>query len=137
VALAGVQSPAATVAFVDSELFLPGGADDGNGARGWFTVNPPNVYQDFYLSPDVCVFSDGTGPDIDGSLWNWPANRARPYALGNVNIPHMDGANTSFVDGHVKWMKFQALAAGTNFAQGVAPTDIKITDKSQFLWDLE
>jgi len=137
VALAAVQSPAATVAFVDSELFLPGGLGDDGQSRGWFTVNPPNTYQDFWLSPDVCIFSDTGDPATDSTLWNWPTGKTKPIALGNVNIPHMDGSTVSFVDGHVKYMKFQALAAGTNFAQGVDPTDIHITDKSQFLWDLE
>ena len=59
----------------------------GSPLPGWFTVNPPNTYQDFWLSPDVCIFSDTGDPATDDTLWNWPTGKAKPVALGNVNIP--------------------------------------------------
>jgi len=136
VALAAVNSPGSTVAFTDSELYLAGGSGDDGTMRGWFSVNPPDTIS-FYNAEDRCIFADGGAFTEDTGFWYWPADRARPISLGQMNIPHMDGANTSFVDGHVKWMKFQALAAGTNWGQGVDPSAVVVTDKNAYLWDLE
>ena len=138
IGLGDVKSPAETIAFADSQLYLKGNpsyvADE---SRGWFTINPPNTYTGFYLSPDLCIFGASDPETEDANLWYWPATAQSPTALGGVNIPHNGGANVAFVDGHCKWMRPEAMAAGTNWNKGVLPSAVTITDKSKFLWDLE
>ena len=59
-------------------------------------------------------------------------------------IGYNDGANATFVDGHVKYMKDAALTAGTNYLAST-PNDggsgyfgggCAIIDKTHYLWNL-
>ncbi|MGC4045884.1 MAG: hypothetical protein QM758_19000 [Armatimonas sp.] len=60
---------------------------------------------------------------------------AKPSTMGYMEARHQDGVNVCFVDGHSKYMKWQALAAGTNFAKGSDENSVLITDKNQYVWD--
>ena len=131
VSIAAIQRPSETVAFVDSQLNYNRVPDD----RGYSFTNPPNAASYFFPAPDICIF--GGGPIGQSGTWNWPADKAEPDDLG-FNFPrHNGGMNVVFTDGHVKWMKHQGLAAGTNWGPGVTGEALIVNDKSKFLWDLE
>ena len=61
-----------------------------------------------------------------------------------VYIGYNDGANATFLDGHVKYMKDNQLASGTDYLSST-PQDggtgyfgggANITDKTHYLWNL-
>jgi len=143
VGIGNVTQPAQTIAFADSELYLPHQTYyNASQDRGWFTINPPNAASFFYPSPSLCIFSGGetaadAGTPNDSSIWYWPSGAALPVDMGNVAIPHNGGTNVSFTDGHCKWLTPGQLAAGTNFGPGVQPGNVVVTDPSKFLWDLK
>ncbi|MDX1933932.1 MAG: DUF1559 domain-containing protein [Capsulimonadales bacterium] len=127
VSLAAISRPADTVAFADSTIEIAG----VNAGSAW--INDPNGWPRIAPAPDECVYAwAGTNGG-----WNWPADRARPDALGFLSPRHNDGANVVWVDGHAKFTKWQALAAGTNFAQGVLRDNVVITNKDLYVWDRE
>src|SRR5579875_205957 len=118
IALAAINRPAQMLAFVDSSFSWP---DTG---LGFSDVNAPDSGK-WYPAPDTCVWSDD---------WTWPANSASPTAFGSMAPRHSDGVNVGWVDGHVKYLKWQATIAGTNFGQGVAYTSVQVTNPSLYIW---
>jgi prepilin-type processing-associated H-X9-DG protein len=122
ISLAAVQKPAETVAFTDSSFDL-----GTNKGIGYAHVNAPDSVK-WYPAPDVCVWSNA---------WEWPSNSDKPTNLGSVSPRHNEGVNVAFVDGHAKFYKVNALAAGTNFARGTGGEAVRVTDASKYLWDLE
>lgn len=124
--VAMIASPAATVLLTDSKYV-------GTSA-GYYTsetVDSPAAI----WAPDCCTWSNGGwGVGAYGDTLNFAAN---PTYTGMVSIRHTGGTNTSFCDGHTKFFKPGALAAGTNWTTGMASGDIVINDRSQYLWDLQ
>lgn len=57
--------------------------------------------------------------------------------MGFFRPRHNEGGNVVFCDGHSKFMRPGALAAGTDWNINKNPGDIYIVDRSQFLWDLQ
>jgi len=125
VPLARIQSPAGTVELTDVKIV---------GSSGYYTSqnvdSPAGVG-----APDCCTYSNGGwGVGAFGDTLNFASN---PTYTGTVAVRHTEGTNVAFCDGHSKFMKPGALAAGTNWTKGIANTAVNITDRSQYLWDLE
>lgn len=138
VAISKIAKPEATVFFVDSQY------DFGKSQRGFFAINAPGMWTKF-LSGDrrSVAFWRGTAGSGDWSQNACPdlSNPCKkPVAWqGFVSTQYNDGANVTFVDGHVKYMKASAMAAGTNYLIATASTSgsgAVITDLKHYLWDL-
>jgi prepilin-type N-terminal cleavage/methylation domain-containing protein/prepilin-type processing-associated H-X9-DG protein len=125
VSIAAINRPAETVAFADSRIY------GVNAGSAW--INDPTGLPRVNPAPDECIY--GWGGTSAG--WNWPATAAKPSSLGYIESRHQDGVNIVWVDGHAKYNKWQALAAGTNFRQGVLENDVVITNREQYVWDRE
>jgi len=118
---AAVTKPAHTVAFVDSSF------DWGaNKSLGFADVNAPDSAK-WYPAPDVCVWFNG---------WDWNAGAVEPSKYGSLAPRHSTGANVTWVDGHTKFQKWQALSAGTNFAPGVSEQGVVVLDPTTYAWDI-
>jgi prepilin-type processing-associated H-X9-DG protein len=51
-----------------------------------------------------------------------------------------DGSNTTFLDGHAKFLKAGALAAGTDYPTATfnnANEGAQIVDKDRYIWNLD
>lgn len=126
--LAAIGSPADTVMLTGASL-EPGegsfaGADSLYPVHGgFFVVEAPAAL----TSPEGCTWSNGGWGQ--GS-YNGPYGGFEQPRHGNV------GGNVTFCDGHVKFMTAGKLAAGTNWTVNTTNTDIQLTDRSQYIWDL-
>lgn len=134
VGLGGVSNPAETVAWTDTKL---GNGPSADGAtdltqRGFGFVNAPDRWPVIAPHPTLCIYWNG----VKGG-WDWQAGDPKPSFLGFMDPRHNEGVNVAWVDGHAKFMRYQALAAGTNFGPGVGENDVVVTDKTRYLWDLE
>jgi prepilin-type N-terminal cleavage/methylation domain-containing protein/prepilin-type processing-associated H-X9-DG protein len=137
----------------DCSVWLPGGGptNDAQIAQPAQTVMLTDVKYvgtsaGFYISstidspaaiwaPDCCTWSNGGwGVGAYGDTINYAA---MPTYTGMVDPRHMGGSNISFTDGHAKWMTMGALAAGTNWRAGLTSGAIIITDRTQYIWDLQ
>lgn len=131
VGLASVAKPASTVAFVDSAYEPAPGQSISNSNRGFSVVQAPAQYAAIYPATHTCTYYNG----VNGG-WDWPnAATRRPYSIGWTMDRHTEGMNVGWVDGHAKFMKYQALAAGTNFGPGVAETAVRMTNPDAYLWN--
>lgn len=127
--LAAIAQPAATVMIAGTALAQGRGsfADVSslypvNG--GEFRVFAPASL----TTPEGCTWSNaGWG---QGSLMG-------PYGGFEQPRHNSQGGTVCFVDGHVKWMTAGALAAGTNWSVNRENDDIRVTDRNQYLWDLQ
>ena len=126
VSLAAIAKPAETVLLTDSKYV--------GSSAGWYTsyfVDSPAAL----WAPDTCTYTNGGwGVGSFGDTINFAG---KPTYTGTVDLRHTDGTNVAFCDGHVKRLTAGALAVGTNWKKGIANTDIQITDKNLYLWDLE
>lgn len=121
--LASIAQSADTVAFADTRIYgISAGSAMLHDPNGWTRVAP---------APDECILYWG---GTQGG-WNWTAGAAKPATMGYLEARHQDGVNVTFVDGHSKYMKWQALAAGTNFAAGSNENSVLITDATRYVWD--
>ncbi|MDX1933936.1 MAG: DUF1559 domain-containing protein [Capsulimonadales bacterium] len=132
--LAAVGRPAETIAFVDTKLGTGRSADGATDLtqRGYGVVNAPDRWPVIAPAPDECIYWNG----VNGG-WNWPTGATKPNFLGFLDPRHSDGSNVVWVDGHAKFNRWQALAAGTNFGPGVGENDVVVTNKELYVWDLE
>jgi len=131
VSLAAVGKPSQTVAFVDSAYEPSPGQSISNTNRGFSVVQAPAQYAAIYPAPRTCTYYNGTNGG-----WDWPvATTPRPYSIGWTIDRHSLGMNVGWVDGHAKYMKYQALAAGTNFAPGVGEQAVRLTNIDNYLWN--
>jgi prepilin-type N-terminal cleavage/methylation domain-containing protein/prepilin-type processing-associated H-X9-DG protein len=125
--LATVDTPAFTIAFVDT-----GSADPmSNTGAGWMGANAPAQYAAIYPAPVTCTWWDGTHGGFD-----WTVNPASPTPdfLGFTVDRHSLGMNVGWVDGHAKFQRWQQLSAGTNFAPGVSDLKVQVTNASLYPW---
>lgn len=111
--LAAIVAPSDTVMFVDTTE--PGPEGNYN-----MVIEPP----DGYTSPNTYGWG---GWGNDGTFG--------PY--GNGEARHSLGMNVTFVDSHVKWMRPEALAAGTNWKPTMSQSQVRITDVSKYIWDAD
>ncbi|MBX3112646.1 MAG: prepilin-type N-terminal cleavage/methylation domain-containing protein [Fimbriimonadaceae bacterium] len=124
-------NPADTVMFTNTQGFTT------NPNSGWYAANPPGAWPIIAPAPHACIWWDGT----QGS-GNWSANNgAKGKITADVRaVNPLGGAVVGFVDGHAKFMKDAALAAGTDYGSAVytnANHGAVITDMSKYLWDLD
>ena len=128
--LAQVGSPAATIMITGIGGETGQGSFFGTGNTfypihgGWFRAFAPATL----TTPEGCTYSNaGWG---QGSY-------VGPY--GGFEQPrHADrGGQVCFVDGHVKFMTAGQLAAGTDWNVNKKNSDIHVTDRNQYLWDLD
>jgi prepilin-type N-terminal cleavage/methylation domain-containing protein/prepilin-type processing-associated H-X9-DG protein len=121
--LAAISQPASTIMLAESgdeQATYKSGAHIAYGPGGW-------------LAPDVCTYGDW---GLNGNN-NWYSASNGVNNFGNVKFRHNTGANVTFADGHSKWMKPGQLAVGTNWTSTIAQGAIVITDRNQYLWDLQ
>ena len=128
-ALAAINQPAATVMLAetgqDAEADIPDqlGTNIVYAPGGWWV-------------PEMCTYGDW-GIFGDNSLWYALDGTTKVTQMGFFRPRHSDGGNVTFCDGHSKFMKPGALAAGTNWKMGMTPGSIQVLDRSQYLWDIQ
>jgi prepilin-type N-terminal cleavage/methylation domain-containing protein/prepilin-type processing-associated H-X9-DG protein len=97
---------------------------------GYYTAAAPGMYPVILPHPIYCIYT-GTG---------WAKKPAAtptvPYTA-EINIKSGEGSNVAWLDGHAKFLKDTALAAGTNYAASTNPLTTSITDKTVYLWNLD
>jgi len=144
------EDPSGTVFLTESQLgYLPQTSTDNQGVldtgHGWWGINAPGLW-DVLVPSTVAYVIWWTGTYCSG---DWCGDKdttltGQQKSTNFVYIGYNDGANTTFIDGHVKYMKDGALAAGTNYASAT-PQDggsgyfgggASITDKTHYLWNL-
>jgi len=124
-------NPADTVMFTNTQGFTT------NPNSGWYAANPPGAWPIIAPAPNACIWWDGS----QGS-GNWSANNgAKGKITSDVRaVNPLGGAVVGFVDGHAKFMKDAALAAGTDYGSAAynnGSDGAVITDMSKYLWDLD
>ncbi len=128
VGLGGINRPAETVLLTDT------GQDPSADARDNLGTNI--VYAPAgWTAPDCCTYGDWGG--FNGDLWYSLNGSTNKTKMGFFRPRHTGGGNVSFVDGHAKFFRPGALAAGTDWNINKGPGEIYIVDRSQYLWDLE
>ncbi len=135
--LAKIQKPAETVMLIGSSLEV--NKDPNSSFANSSSLYPEHGGYFYGFSPagltanhngvyDTCSFSNGGWGQ--GSLMG-PYGGFEQPRHGNM------GGIVSFCDGHTKFMTAGRLAAGTNWTVNTDNTAVAITDRSQYLWDLE
>lgn len=125
---AAVGQPAGTVMVVGTSLAA--------GSGSWAGQNP--LYPErggWFLAPSPAVVASGDGCTFPYSGWGKGAYLG-PYG-GFDAIRHRGRAGVLFVDGHVKIMSPDELAAGTSWCPTCEHDRIIVTDRSRYLWDLQ
>jgi prepilin-type processing-associated H-X9-DG protein len=133
VAVAAIGKVAETVWFTDVK-----NVGNANGYYTSFDVDSPACNQDFRNGSRYCgTWSNagwGTGNTV-GEQINFSGGRG--LGTGTFEARHSEGGNVCFTDGHAKFFKAGALAAGTNWTRTTPVGSVLITDLNQYLWDLE
>jgi prepilin-type N-terminal cleavage/methylation domain-containing protein/prepilin-type processing-associated H-X9-DG protein len=122
-ALAAVNREAQTVEIADG-----GGKTFDSPTTIGSAVNPPDAYNstEFFFAPGgggwglncATWFAGTRWQDTDGFAWR-----------------HVDGGNVVFVDGHSKFYKVGALAAGTTYNPTVSCSQTVVNDPNSYLWN--
>jgi len=134
VSLAQVARAASTISFVDSQT-VPNGANSQLSYGGWSMVNGPAQWAAIAPAPLTCLWYNGTNGGMD-----WTKGLLYPNFYGFTIWRHSDGMNVGWVDGHAKYLKYQALTQGTNFTKGVSENNVQVTitggvrNYDQYLW---
>ena len=110
-----------------------------NGGLWWYGpgtittvggVEPP----DCNTIPAWCFTSWGIG---FFSYDNWLLGKKEAGAFtGFVSARKALQSNAAYADGHVKFSSPAGLAAGTNWTWTINTSDLVVTDKAKYLWDL-
>jgi prepilin-type N-terminal cleavage/methylation domain-containing protein/prepilin-type processing-associated H-X9-DG protein len=121
--------PAGTVFFTQSRLFTI------EFQRGYFMANAPGMWPIIAPHDTYCII-------YDGSLGsgNWSRNNPEGRITSSAYVDNSDGTNVSFLDGHAKFLKDGALAAGTDYgstSKTNANEGAAVTDKEKYLWNLD
>ena len=111
-------------------------------------------YSDYMYNGDISSYNSGTTSGLSLAAMNYPSNTvlntdsmsnysaqisgndyawAAPYAMAYYTR-HLDGANISFVDGHVKWLKPQNVSSRWTGACGVGGTASPTVVSATFCW---
>lgn len=135
------DDPSGTVYFTETQRSL------SDIKRGFFVVNAPGMWEAFANGKNGLVaFWSGTAGSGD-----WVGTNTAcadfvtpcPKPIPSANFIYMGingGCNASFLDGHVKYYKAGALAAGTDYMTATAKADgsgAHIIDKKKYLWNLD
>jgi prepilin-type N-terminal cleavage/methylation domain-containing protein len=131
------DEPAATVFFVGSRVF------EADKNRGFFGANAPGMWEWIAPHANYCIFygpHPTEGANCAGD-WCGASTLPRKYTASTA-INYQDGGTVTFLDGHAKYLKDSAMAAGTNYTTAV-PNGIlnaggaKIIDKTKYIWNLD
>jgi len=131
--------PAETVMFATSSAQVGSTAP----SYGWYDANAPGAWPIVAPAPNACIWYFGFGGTAQQFTGNWSANN--PASIGRMTsstrtITYNQGANVGWVDGHSKYLKDGALAAGTNYGSASttsAGAGAAITNVSAYLWSLD
>jgi prepilin-type N-terminal cleavage/methylation domain-containing protein/prepilin-type processing-associated H-X9-DG protein len=127
--LASVNAPASNISFADDSGSYPASLS----ASGWMGVNAPAQFAAIDPAPISCTWvADAAGHG--GYDWVDNPTATHPDMLGFAIWRHTDGTNVGWVDGHAKFLHWQQLYAGTNFAPGVSQLKVQVTDANAYLW---
>jgi prepilin-type N-terminal cleavage/methylation domain-containing protein/prepilin-type processing-associated H-X9-DG protein len=144
------DDPSGTIFYTESSRgFVPTTPTDTVGVldttRGFFGVNAPGLWNALAGSSiPYVIFWGGTDCSGDWCGDYLPSVAGRQKNTNWVYIGYNDGANATFLDGHVKYMKDAALAAGTSYltatpqdgGTGAFGGGATITNKVPYLWNL-
>lgn len=116
--------PATTVFFVESRH------PSYTSTLGYYTAAAPGMYPIIQPHDVYCIYTDTGWAKHPASDPNTPytAETALRYSSGN---------NVTWLDGHAKYMKDDALAAGTDYGTSTVPNSTVIVDKSKYLWNFD
>ncbi|MCH8978570.1 MAG: prepilin-type N-terminal cleavage/methylation domain-containing protein [Armatimonadetes bacterium] len=128
------EDAAATVMMTQSQIFTI------SETIGYFKSQAPGMWP--IIAPHLfyCIFWDGTTGSGNWSRLNSPLKSIEASIYINLKA---DGSNTSFTDGHSKFMKTASLAAGTNYMivdknnGGFWVSGAEIIDRSLYIWNLD
>ncbi|MCO5296494.1 MAG: prepilin-type N-terminal cleavage/methylation domain-containing protein [Fimbriimonadaceae bacterium] len=123
------EKPAETVFFVESRH------PNYQNTYGYYTAAAPGMYPIIAPHPVYCIYYN-TGWSKLNSTGMGGVPAGTPYT-GETALRHQGGNNVSWIDGHAKYMKDTAMAAGTNYATNPDQATTAITDKSVYLWNLD
>jgi len=128
--------PAGTILFTEA-VWYP-----GDTTRGWFDVNAPGMWE--AMKPDDVTYIIWYSGDDFTCSGDWCGTMVDPLErTGSIYTAGSGGANFAFLDGHVKYLKAGAAAAGTNYASATAsagsPPSVTtiINDTGKYLWNLD
>lgn len=117
------NAPAETVMFTSSQAF------SATSNLGYEGVNAPGAYPLVYPATNACLWVGAAGQS------NWHAD-VTPHVTASTRVKIYDGAIVGFLDGHTKFMKDGAVAAGTNFGTATGDNAV-VNDLSKYIWDLD
>ncbi len=120
--LSAIPQPATTIMLTEN------GQDSGINANigTSITYSPAG-----FTTLDTCSYG-GWGTNF--GLW-YPDSPARSNT-GMFLARHMGGGNIIFCDSHAKWMRTEAVAAGTNWSPDKSMDEVVVSEPSQYLWNL-
>jgi len=106
--------------------------------RGYFDATAPGMWE--IMAPDDVVYIIWwSGNPCSGS---WCPNVSGKMQTASTYFDSSQGTQVAWLDGHAKYMKVGALAAGTDYGTAV-PGGISggggavLTDKTKYLWNLD
>ncbi len=90
------------------------------------------------VTPDgLCALNYRWGVGGTGGVLTPPPSEAEGSRTGMVAIRNRGRANVTFGDSHVKYVTPGYLARGTNWHRDRTYTQIQMTDKAEYMWDME
>jgi len=142
------DDPSGTVFFTESQRGYNGtNPTDHIGqldsTRGFFGVNAPGIFEAMAPSsvPYVIFYNQNMNCSGDWCGDCDLATAGNQKRTSYCYIGYNDGANATFIDGHVKYMKDAGLASGTNYLTATPSITggyggCHIIDKVHYLWNL-
>jgi len=128
---------AGTVQWTQSKLFTQ------SKTQGYFMANAPGMWPIIAPHAVYCIVWDGNTGSGNWSGANTGIGGA-PYGekfyTAQTYTDSAEGSNTTFLDGHAKYLKAGALAAGTDFGTAAfnnANEGAQIVDKDRYIWNLD
>lgn len=114
-------------------------------------INPSIIWMAQIVAAPYCTPSGRTGTMPDGLCalnYRWgvggvggvltpPPSEAEGSRTGMVAIRNRGRANVTFADSHVKYVTPSYLARGTNWTRERSYTQIQLTNREEYMWDLE
>lgn len=98
----------------------------GTSATAMTNVNPQSM----------CAILHRWGVDGASGLSPEPSD-IDGKRTGSVSIRKANQALVAFSDGHARFMQPGALAAGTNWHWNIFSSQIQLTDRERYMWDLD